>query len=213
MLQTKKHTSNFVMPLRFSPSNRTTTNTKTTRPVFVERENPDTPPTITEHVRELAKLIRNTNPITERTSEFDRGCERFDILADAFMLRHYSSIQRLHLRPLWVIIATAKCKNRRKWYSKQVNITPKPAKLINDLVARFTIPSLEGYTHTYFIVKAILNQDSEAYANPTKTPRDNHPAVKMHFLTACGNIQPKDKPAFRHDSLFLFDTLSEDYNS
>ena len=173
MLQTQKHTSNFIMHLRFSLSiralrrehantyeaicdyekarskerNTITINTKNTRPVFVERENPDTPPTITDHVRELAKLIRNTNPLTERTSEFDRGCERFDMLADAFMLRYYTSLEQLHTRPLWTIIASPKCEKRRKWYT-----------------------------------------------------------------TTC-NIQREDKPAYRHDSLFLFDSLSEDYNS
>lgn len=144
MLQTQKHTSSFIVPLRFSPSNRITINTKTTRPVFVERENPDTPPTITDHVREIAKLIRNTNPLTERTSEFDRDCERFDMLADTFILRYYTSLERLHTRPLWVIMATPKYESRRKWY------------------------------------------------------------------TTYNNIQPEDKPAFRHDSLFLFDSLSED---
>ena len=173
MLQTQKHTSNFIMHLRFSLSiralrrehantfeaicdyekarskerNTITINTKNTRPVFVERENPDTPPTITEHVRELAKLIRNTNTLTERTSKFDRDCERFDELADAFMLRYFTRSERLHLRPLWTIIASPKCEKRRKWYT-----------------------------------------------------------------TTC-NIQREDKPAYRHDSLFLFDSLSEDYNS
>lgn len=160
------HTNIFATSLRFALSNRAlrrehsnsteaitdyvtarkkerntiTISTKKTRPVFVDRENLDTPPVITDHVRELASLIRNTNAITAHEP-------RIFLHLDAILNRQYESKQRRY-RPLWVCMsAPVKGKTRGRWY------------------------------------------------------------------TEYGNIQPEDKPAFRHDSMFLFDTLSEDYNA
>lgn len=122
---------------RTKERNNATIDTKRTRPVFVPRENPDTPPMITAHVKELASLIRNTNSITAH--------EHSDLWKlDARINQPYEIKPRY--RPLWVCMsAPVKGKEHGRWY------------------------------------------------------------------TEYGNIQPEDKPAFRHDSLFLFDTLSEDY--
>ena len=140
------------MKARAKERNTITINTKNTRPVFVERENPDTPPTITDHVRELARFIRTSNSLV---AHFRSPALEMSILAsynDApVYTKRLGKCPRLTAdtpRPLWVCSsAPVKGKERGKIY------------------------------------------------------------------TEYGNIQPEDKPAFRHDSLFLFDTLSEDYSA
>lgn len=134
-----QHTKIINTPLRVNINNAITVNTKRTRPVIIPRENIDTPPAITDHVRELASLIRNTNSITAH--------EHRDLWKlDARINQPYEIKPRY--RPLWVCMsAPVKGKARGRWY------------------------------------------------------------------TEYGNIQPEDKPAFRHDSMFLFDILSEDYSA
>lgn len=134
MQYTLKQTHKIIMRLRPEVSNRVTIATKKTRPVFVPRENPDTPPAITESTRELARLMRTTTPITAHSTTIS-----------AFM-NHIPVFMPEKPRPLWVCAsAPVKGKESGKIY------------------------------------------------------------------TAYENIRPEDKPAFRHDSLFLFDSLSEDY--
>lgn len=129
----------FATSLRFDVSNRVTLTTKKTRPVFVDRENLDTPPAITASVVELASLIRNTNAITKHEP-------RILLHLEAVINQPYEIKPKY--RPLWVCMsAPVKGKTRGRWY------------------------------------------------------------------TEYGNIQPEDKPAFRHDSMFLFDILSEDYSA
>lgn len=129
----------FATSLRFDVSNRVTITTKKTRPVFVDRENLDTPPAITASVAELASLIRNTNAITKHEP-------RILLHLEAVINQPYEIKPKY--RPLWVCMsAPVKGKERGKIY------------------------------------------------------------------TEYGNIQPEDKPAFRHDYMFLFDTLSEDYSA
>jgi len=126
-------------------------NTKNLRPVFVDRENPDTPPVITEHVRELAIFMMNCNTLKAHfiVPELDMS-----ITADAndepIFLKRISKIHEATPdtpRPLWVCKA-AHVKGKR-------------------------------FGRIY---------------------------------TEHSNIRPEDKPAFRHDCDFLFDTLSEDYS-
>lgn len=128
-----------VKPLRFEVCNRLTIATKKTRPVIIPRENPDTPPAITDYVREFTRLIMTTNSLTDHEP-------RDFWKLDARINQPYEIKPRY--RPLWVCMAApVKGKTRGKWY------------------------------------------------------------------TVYSNIQPKDKPAFRHDCLFLFDKLSEDYTA
>jgi len=149
MLQTLKQTTRNTLHTRNIPSvsvlqkrHAITINTKTPRPVFVERENPDTPPAITESTRELARLMRNTN----------------------------------------------------------------------NLIRLYTIPGLDKeHTKLYFVCLATVNDDK-----PLSTTKPEQTRAIMHrpiWLLESSNIRPEDKPAFRHDSLYLFDTLSEVYSA
>lgn len=147
-----QHTKIINTPLRVNINNAITVNTKRTRPVIIPRENIDTPPVITDHVRELARLIRTSNSLV---AHFISPALEMSILAsynDApVYTKRLGKCPRLTAdtpRPLWVCSsAPVKGKERGKIY------------------------------------------------------------------TEYGNIRPEDKPAFRHDSIFLFDILSEDYSA
>lgn len=140
------------MTARKKERNHITINTKNIRPVFIPRENPDMPPVITAHVRELAIFTRNCNTLKAHfiVPELDMS-----ITADAndepvFLKRIGKIHEATHdtPRPLWVC-ASAPVKGKQF-----------------------------GRIYTEY-----------------------------------SNIRPEDKPAFRRDGDFLFDTLSEDYNA
>lgn len=141
----------FTTSLRFDVSNRVTITTKKTRPVFVDRENPDTPPAITVSVEELARLIRTTNSLV---AHFYSPALEMSILAS------YNDAPVYEKR-------LGKCREitpdtpRPLWICEAARVKP-------------------------------LGKIGRIY-------------------TVYGNIQPEDKPAFRHDSMYLFDILSEDY--
>lgn len=130
------------MKARAKERNTITINTKIPRPVFVERENPDTPPAITDSTREIARYMRNTN----------------------------------------------------------------------NLIKLYTIPGLDKeHTKLYLVCVATVNDDK-----PLTTTKPEQTRAIIHrpiWMLEISNIQPEDKPAFRHDSLFLFDTLSEVYSA
>ncbi len=110
--------------------NRTNLNTKRTPATFEERADLNTPPAISDHVRELAPFLKNCNETTAHATT-----------AKAF-INHIPAFMTEHPRPLWTF---------------------------ND------------WTHrTYATID---------------------------------NINRADKPAFRHDSMYLFDILSEGYSA
>lgn len=149
MQYTLKQTHNVNTLLRLEVCNRVEVATKKTRPVFIARENPDTPPAITDSTREIALFMRNANRLIAKTG-FIHSATWLHVLAvtnddTSIAEKTYGKIQPKN-RPLWVCAsAPVKGKESGKIY------------------------------------------------------------------TAYGNIRPEDKPAFRHDSMYLFDVLSEDY--
>lgn len=110
--------------------NRTNLDTKRTPATFEERADLNTPPAISDHVREIAPFLKNCNETKAHATT-----------AKA-IINHIPAFMSERPRPLWTF---------------------------ND------------WTHRTY--------------------------------TAHSNIRPADKPAFRHDSMYLFDILSEDYNA
>lgn len=116
--------------------NRTNLDTKRTPATFEERADLNTPPAISDHVRELAPFLKNCNETKAHATT-----------AKA-LINHIPALMPEHPAPLWVLASApvAGKENGRIYYANS-------------------------------------------------------------------NIRHADKPAFRHDSMYLFDILSEDYNS
>lgn len=116
--------------------NRTNLDTKRTPVTFEERADLNTPPAISDHVRELAPFLKNCNETKAHATT-----------AKA-IINHIPALMPEHPAPLWVLAAAP----------------------------------VAGKEHGRIY-----------YAN--------------------SNTNRADKPAFREDWLYLFDSLSEDYNA
>lgn len=116
--------------------NRTNLDTKRTPVTFEERADLNTPPAISDHVRELAPFLKNCNETTAHATT-----------AKA-LINHIPALMPEHPAPLWVLAAAP----------------------------------VAGKEHGRIY-----------YAN--------------------SNTNRADKPAFREDWLYLFDSLSEDYSA
>lgn len=116
--------------------NRTNLDTKRTPATFEERADLNTPPAISDHVRELAPFLKNCNDITAHATTAKT------------IINNVPTLMPEHPRPLWVCASA---------------------------------------------------------------PVNGKDSGKIY--TAHSNIRPADKPAFRHDSMYLFDILSEDYSA
>lgn len=120
--------------------NRTNLDTKKTPVTFEERADLNTPPAISDHVREIAPFLTNCNDITAHANEIIRDCIAF----------HNESEDKL--------------------------------------------PAI-----------ALKKRDPEL--------RPLYYFMRSYTERADSNINHADKPAFREDWLYLFDSLSEDYNA
>lgn len=116
--------------------NRTNLDTKRTPATFEERADLNTPPTISDHVREIAPFLKNHNEATAHATT-----------AKA-LINHVPAFMPEHPAPLWVLASAP----------------------------------VAGKEHSRIY-----------YAN--------------------SNTNRADKPAFREDWLYLFDSLSEDYSA
>lgn len=116
--------------------NRTNLDTKRTPATFEERADLNTPPAISDHVREIAQFLKNHNEATAHATT-----------AKA-IINNVPTLMPEHPMPLWVCASA---------------------------------------------------------------PVNGKDSGKIY--TAHSNIRPADKPAFRHDSMYLFDILSEDYSA
>lgn len=146
------HTKSTVKPLRFDVCK------------LIPRENPDTPPVITEHVRELAIFMRNTNSPVRMPAELNISGDKYRSI----------SISKTDIRPRYM----------------------------------FKLSHTEG---------ASANTDSAEKFHAVIDGKPYKGGLTWYYLRehapTIDNINTNDKPAFRHDSLFLFDKLSEDYNA
>ena len=129
-------TTNDYVNARAKERNTIRCNTKRTPATFEERADLNTPPAISDHVRELAPFLKNCNETTAHATT-----------AKA-LINHIPALMPEHPAPLWVLAAAP----------------------------------VAGKEHGRIY-----------YAN--------------------SNTNRADKPAFREDWLYLFDSLSEDYSA
>ncbi len=171
---------------RNKENNTTTFNTKRTRPVIIPRENPDTPPAITDHVRELARIIRNFNQLVRMPED----------PAD-YMKR----------RETWYLSTLASL-NTSGDKLRTISISKK----YSDPELRPLYMFKNSYTE-----RGTANLDGDEKFHMLIDGKPYKSGISGYYLknatSAIDNVNTNDKPAFRHDSLFLFDTLSEDYNA
>lgn len=129
-------TTNDYVNARAKERNTIRCNTKRTPATFEERADLNTPPAISDHVRELAPFLKNCNETKAHATT-----------AKA-IINHVPAFMPEHPMPLWVCASA---------------------------------------------------------------PVNGKDSGKIY--TAHSNIRPADKPAFRHDSMYLFDILSEEYSA
>lgn len=180
MKQTSKQTHKIVAPSRYSHSESATISTKRTRTVIIPRENIDTPPTITDHVRELARLIRNTNSLVAR----------FTIPG----LEEYAPMYMSNLAE----------ENDAPMYKKRIRtpIENRPAIKMHFYTASGNFWKWDARVNQPYEIKPHYRPLWVCSSAPVKGKE------RGRWYTASGNV---DKPNFRHESMYLFDILSEDY--
>lgn len=169
---------------RAKERNTITVNTKRTRLVIIPRENPDTPPVITDHVRELARLIRNTTSLVRTPADpLDYKKSRDHIYLDCVASNNTSGDK-------YRAISVSK-----KWADP--NLRP-----------RYMFKS----SHT-----ECGNVDTDEKSHVVIDGLKWKGGLTCYYLRqhehTIDNVNTNDKPAFRHDSMYLFDILSEDYSA
>lgn len=168
------HTKTIVKPLRFDGCK------------IIQRTNPDTPPVITEHVRELAIFMRNSNAIVRMPADpLDYKKRRATL--------YLSTLASLNI-------------SSDKYRSISITKTNN---------APDTRPMT--YFSNWHTEGAFANTDTSEKFHMVIDGKKYKGGLTWFYLRehapAIDNVNTNDKPAFRHDSLYLFDKLSEDYTA
>lgn len=160
--------------------------TKVTPPAFVDRANPDIPPAITEHVRELARVMKNRNALVRMPADpldYEKRREAW----------YLSTLASLNI---------SSDKYRSICVSK-VNNAPDTRRMT--------------YFRNWHTEGAFANTDTSEKFHMVIDGKKYKGGLTWYYLRehapTIDNVNTNDKPAFRHDSLFLFDKLSEDYSA
>lgn len=171
-------TTNDYVNARAKERNIISCNTKRTPATFEERADLNTPPAITDHVRELAQFVKNYNELARMPEDPSKR------------------------RETWYLSAIATNNTSGDKY-RIISITK------ND-TANITRANIFPKFHAWRAMPGNKTVNG-GYC-------EHHPCKAILFggtyhIPAISNTNRADKPAFRDDSMYLFDILSEGYSA